>query len=137
MCMSEVNWLGVAAYAVVITVVVFLFVGFSGESSDVEDSFSSVNTSSYEPVNRSFDVRVSSGGISPSVIEVREGDTVWLRIRSVDGQDYLLFEPHHDLTAVVRFGELTTRAFVAERGEHRFFNVRSGSGNTEMKIIVT
>ena len=47
-------------------------------------------------------MRVSSAGISPAVIEARVGDAVWLRFRSVDGLEYVLFEPVYDLSARVR-----------------------------------
>ena len=91
----------------------------------------------YEPVVRTFDVRVSSSSISPAVIEARVGDTVLFSLRSVDGGEYHLYVPDFGFDVVVVDVVEAAGFVVSEPGEFRMFNVADNGINIESKIIVT
>lgn len=91
----------------------------------------------YEPINRTIDVRVSSLSVSP-IIEARKGDHVTLHIRSVDSRGYSLVEPTHNLRAPIQPYSTTTISFIAEHvGEHRFVNVHPYTNPVEGTIRIT
>jgi cytochrome c oxidase subunit 2 len=96
-------------------------------------SNSSAGIPDLQPSPREFDITARKWAFSPGTIKVSEGDTVTLKIRSVDvehGFSLPAFGVNEDLSP----GKEVEVTFVADKkGTYAFFcNVYCGSGHSEM-----
>ena len=91
-------------------------------------------TTNAGPVTKSFTVEAFKFGFTPAVIEVNEGDTVKLIVKSTQG-NHGIGIPQFKVDVKVNEGEEKTTEFIADKkGEYSFFcNVYCGEGHKLMK----
>lgn len=127
------NWSLVAALALLVVVGVVFFAKSTALSSVPAEQV----LEEREPQTLEYDVRVSAAGWSPSTIEAYRFDTVVLRIRSTDGEDYDFTLPVAGVQRAVPFGEEVEVVFEPEiAGAFEFYSSLPGSAGVRGELHV-
>lgn len=129
---------GVTIGLIVLLVLVagFLIYNYSGGGSDANSGLNSPSASASNSggETKTFDVVAKQFEFNPGTIEVNEGDTVVLKIKSIDTTHGIAI-PQFGVSETLNPGEEKTVTFVADKkGTYDFYcNVYCGSGHGSMK----
>ena len=118
---------------------VFLIVGCSEQSNQVQEDIIVKETIESSGVVKEFKITARQWEFEPSIIEVNKGDTVKLSVESIDVKhSFSLFQ--FGVNEILNPGKTVEFEFVADKtGEFSFFcsvPCGKGHGNMNGKLIV-